>query len=925
MNTSTIRRIFATLVVLTAAIHTALAVRLSGRVVDKADGEPLAFASIEVNPGKHVMATDADGRWNMDIPGGKYTVTASYVGYATKSRVVTLTDAIALDIRLETSVTVLGQVTVTARENRGITTSSRIDRSAMEHLQPTSFTDLLELLPGGMSKNPNMGSANTITLRETGAITATGERSSLSSQYATTSLGTAFVVDGAPINTDANLQGMPTTTTSNPEGARDITNRGVDMRTISTDNIESVEIVRGIPSAEYGNLTSGVVNIKRITRATPYTARVKVDEYSKLFSVGKGIAFGNHVVNFDAGWLDSKTDPRDNLENYKRANASVRTHFRWEGADVSSRWNIGADYTGSFDNSKVDPDINYNRVDDYRTRYNRVALTSNLNLTFKRIAWLSSAQLSTSFSYQHDRLERTLLVAPRRASVTPTSYEAGVHDGKLLLGEYVANFVNDGQPLSFFLKARVGGSFGAEKVKHAWKAGGEFTLSKNIGEGQVYDLSRPISASWSTRPRAFKDIPAMHIVSFFAEDNFTARIGANALELQAGLRTIQLAGLEGDRYLSGRIYLDPRVNAVWHFAKNSHSFKPWFAGGWGLTTRMPTAAQLYPQDIYLDFLQLSYYNPTDPAKLSRINLRTYIESRINKDLRAARNRKWEVRAGFSWGGNEFSVTYFDEHMNSGFRSSPYYAPYAYRRYDASAIDPSTLTAPPALEGLPYTDIKELSGYSRTTNGSRIDKRGIEFQLNTVRWSALQTSLIVTGAWFRTRYSNSQDIMKPVSATVGNVAVSDKYIGVYRTNDGRINEQFTTNFMFDTQIPHWGLIFTTTIQCQWWLKTRRMVENGVPFSYLSAEDGLYHPYTEADKQDLMLQHLIVSYNPVSFLTQTVAPAVYVNLKATKKIGTFMKISAFVNRIIDYLPSYYSNGILLRRYSSAYFGMEANFTF
>lgn len=154
MNTSTIRRIFATSVVLTAAIHTALAVRLSGRVVDKADGEPLAFASIEVNPGKHVMATDADGRWNMDIPGGKYTVTASYVGYATKSRVVTLTDAIALDIRLETSATVLGQVTVTARENRGITTSSRIDRSAMEHLQPTSFTDILELLPGGISKIP---------------------------------------------------------------------------------------------------------------------------------------------------------------------------------------------------------------------------------------------------------------------------------------------------------------------------------------------------------------------------------------------------------------------------------------------------------------------------------------------------------------------------------------------------------------------------------------------------------------------------------------------------------------------------------------------------------------------------------------------------------------------------------------------------
>lgn len=159
-----------------------------------------------------------------------------------------------------------------------------------------------------------MGSVNTITLRETGAVSATGERSSLSSQYATTSMGTAFVVDGAPINTDANIQSIPASTTSDPESRRDITNRGVDMRTISTDNIESVEIVRGIPSAEYGNLTSGVVNIKRIARATPFTARLKVDEYSKLFSFGKGLALGKHVLNIDAGWLDSKTDPRDNLE-----------------------------------------------------------------------------------------------------------------------------------------------------------------------------------------------------------------------------------------------------------------------------------------------------------------------------------------------------------------------------------------------------------------------------------------------------------------------------------------------------------------------------------------------------------------------------------------------------------------------------------
>ncbi len=38
--------------------------------------------------------------------------------------------------------------------------------------------------------------------------------------------------------------------------------RGVDLRTVSAGNIESMEVIRGIPSVEYGNLTSGVVIVK---------------------------------------------------------------------------------------------------------------------------------------------------------------------------------------------------------------------------------------------------------------------------------------------------------------------------------------------------------------------------------------------------------------------------------------------------------------------------------------------------------------------------------------------------------------------------------------------------------------------------------------------------------------------------------------
>lgn len=700
------------------------------------------------------------------------------------------------------------------------------------------------------------------------------------------------------------------------------------MRTISTDNIESVEIVRGIPSAEYGNLTSGVVNIHRIRRATPLTARVKVDEYSKLFSVGKGIALGNRVVNVDAGYLDSKIDPRDARENYKRANGSVRANlaFGSDASAIKTEWNIGGDYTGSFDNAVVDPDLNYNKIDEYRSSYNRWAVTLMLRLAFNRTKWFKSVTVNTSASYEHDRLTRRKQVAPQRASVAPTTTEAGVHDGRYLLGEYIADFVSDGRPLSVFIKARADGRISTGTWTHNIKVGGDWSLAKNYGDGQVYDLERPLSASWTTRPRAYKDIPGVSVLSFYAEDNVHAIFGASSLDIQAGVRSIQLTGLDSRFALSDKIYLDPRFNAVFNFPAIDAGGQPLrflIAGGFGLTSKMPTVDYLYPQVHYNDMIQLNYYDPINPAGHSRVSLRTYIDDPTNYDLRAARNTKWEVRLGADRGGNRLSVTFFKEHLSSGFRYSTVYAPYALRRYDASGIDAATLTAPPVLDDLPYQDVSILDGYRRVTNGSRIDKTGIEYQLSTRRWDALRTSLIINGAWFRSRYSNSQMLFQTVNDVVGSVPVSDCYVGLYATDDGRINEQFNTNFMFDTQIPRWGLVFSTSIQCLWYVKTTRLRDNGTPAYYLSAADGVLHPYpTTTD--DPMLPFLVKTYNPQSYLPQTVPPAIYLNLKATKQIGRILKISAFVNRLVDYLPDYTSNGLTIRRTSSAYFGMEANIT-
>ncbi len=110
---------------------------------------------------------------------------------------------------------------------------------------------------------------------------------------------------------------------------------------------------------------------------------------------------------------------------------------------------------------------------------------------------------------------------------------------------------------------------------------------------------------------------------------------------------------------------------------------------------------------------------------------------------------------------------------------------------------------------------------------------------------------------------------------------------------------------------------------WWIKTTRLWQNGVPESYISADDGLIRPYDkDGAVNDPMLRYLIKYYNDDVYKTQKIPTAVYVNLKATKTIGKSLRVALFVNRMVDYLPDYKSNGLTIRRVTSPYFGMELN---
>lgn len=762
------------------------------KVVDAKTQEAIVGAVVTQKSSKKVLAiTDIDGKCELSSSYEGNLVVITYVGY--KSLTIPLKNHAIIPLRQ--NATALGEVVVTARASDGPVTSSIIGRDAMTHLQPNSIADLMELLPGGYAKDPNMGEANTITLRETGTMGAYGAITK-NNNYSISSLGTQFMVDGVPISTDANLQYSPLSDTqssassSTVENNRNITNRGVDMRSISTDDIESVEVVRGIPSVEYGNLTSGLINIKKIRRAIPLTARFKADGYSKLFSLGKGLQLdgeGNSILNVDLGYMDSKIDPTDNFENYKRVTGALRYTLRGDRKEkIKWQWNSAFDYSGSFDDSKSDPDINYGRVDEYKSSYSRLALTNGFNVKMPK-SWFKELDVNTLVSLQLDRLRQTRLVAPQRYGIVPLSWSDGENEAQAVYAEYTAHYLCDGKPFNAYVKVKGVMGFKTPYTLHTIKVGANWDLAKNFGRGQVYDMHHPLSVSgWSSRPRKYSDIPSLQNFSLFAEELMKANVGKCQLELMVGLRLNTLLGLERQFDMSGKYYADPRDNLAWHLPKFKLGGKPMsisLNGGYGITTKMPTLNYLYPDKYYSNFICMAYYDTANPEQDSKFVVHTYVQDPTNYHIKPARNHKWEIRLDMDWNDNLLSVDYFRESMTSGFRYSTIYGVYDYKSYDVSQM-----AAGKDYTTLPYENKRVLDGYQQSSNGSELVKQGIELAFTSQRIHCLRTRINVTGAWFHTRYTNSQPMYSPVTTVIDGTAVRDKYVGLYDWNEGRENDR-----------------------------------------------------------------------------------------------------------------------------------------
>ena len=901
--------------------------RLEVTVTDAASGEALGYAVCSLRPkegnGKErAAAADARGVCLLEgLKPGRFELRLLYMGHVFLQGELQLPAGLTRRrIRLDIDPVAIGEVLVTAAESKGPTSSSKIGREAIAHIQPSSIADLMELIPGGRATDPSFGAPQEIRLREAAP--------SSSANYATSALGTQIQVDGIPISNDANLQ-YSTSYGSIQEYAN--VNRGVDTRAISTDDIESVEIVRGIPSVEYGDLTSGLVKVKRREGGRDLTARFKADMSSKLFSVGKGFERKGRgdaertTLNINADYLTAASDPRNPRQSYQRLTGSVRFGRHWQGS--AYRYSAGGslDYTGSFDNKKSDQDLDNGLggpVERYKSNYNRTQFAATFAVEARHRQFFHSLDLTASLSAEFDRIDRWRFVETGSDFAKTWGTEEAEDDADIITAYYDATLLVDGKPFYGYAKAIAIFNADTERSRNTLRVGADWSMDKNYGRGLVFDVARPFSPQMDSRPRAYDAIPALHKLSFFLEDATTLALGDFRVEATGGVRAASMFNL-GRRYtIQGKFYFDPRANVVvalprFHVAGRNLTLR--LGGGVGWHTKFPTMDSLYPDTEYFDFTQLNYW-PANPA-LRRINLRLYTLDPTNYDLRAARNFKWEVRLDADWNDNQLSVTYFREDMTSGFRTTSDYRSFTFRDYDETAIDMEQLDGPPSLDGIPYTEETRLGGYSRSTNGSRTEKSGIEFAFTSQRIRAIATRVTVTGAYFRTNYSNMHpEYLLPTSAPGGQTY---PYVGYYFSTDGYLREMCNTNFLLDTQIPRLKLILSTSFQCMWFLGSRNTPVSAWPISYLD-EDLVSHPFTAESAADGLLSALVRDSDPTLWRYVTTPFSMNVNLKITKKLyRDKMAVALFVNKLLDYTPDYHtSDGRHIRREVTPYFGMELN---
>lgn len=825
-------RTILTLFLLMLITRVSAQVTLSGKVVEDKNNHPIEFASILIAESGQWAVTDGKGQFSIKGVGkGRLTITVQCLGYQKRSWTININNSITnLNLKLKEENLKLDEVTVTAkRKMNENTTSYTINRSTLDQQQILNISDINALLPGGKTTNPSLVDDSRIALR------------SGTSEKGNASFGTAVEVDGVRMSNNAETGETLAAST----------------RTISTSNIESIEIITGIPSVEYGDLSNGVVKVNTRKGKSPFIIEGKINQHTRQIALNKGFDLGEQkgVLNASFEHARSFSNAVSPHTAYQRNILSLNYMNIFMKDHMPLTLNIGLSGNIGGYNSETDPD---EELDDYaKVRDNTLRGHVDLQWLLNK-SWITNLSLKGSFTYTDRKSENYTHTSSASTQPYIHSTEEGYFiaqdyavnpDASIILGPtgywYVKGY-NDSKPLNWSLKLKGDWTHRFGRALSKLMVGADYTGNKNNGQGTYYDDMR-YAPTW--REYRYDELPALNNLALYAEEKVSIPTTKRAiLELTAGLRN-DLTMISGSDYGTVRS-LSPRFNGRYVFWRNQH--KRWVTGlsihaGWGKSVKLPSFQVLYPTPSYAD--RLAFASTSTSDNKSYYAYHTYPSKALyNPDLRWQYTNQTDLGIDMTIKGTHISLSAFHHRTHNPYMSTDIFSPMTYKYTPPSslnviaistenrrfAVDQQTgiVTVSDATGAgtpiqLAYLERNTYAVNNRFINGSAVDRYGLEWMIDFAPIKPLRTAIRLDGTYYYYKGIDDvlfADIPLGVSSTMtGNQPYS--YIGYYRGSNitstgysanaavanGSLSKKMNLNVTLTTHIPKIRMIVALRIE------------------------------------------------------------------------------------------------------------------
>lgn len=884
---------------------------ISGKVVDAKTGEPVIGAAVNVEDTGIWAISDENGTFFLpDIRPGDYAVQFSCLGFVDKRlSFVVKKDIPNLTIKLDQNTLALNSVVVTAeRDKEGMNTSLKFGANALNHLQMSNVTDISALLPGGKTVNPDLTTDNAVSLRSGGLAAGNA------------AFGTALEVDGVRVGNNASFGSMS----------------GTGTRNISTENVQSIEVITGVPSAEYGDLNSGMVRINTRKGLTPWNITFAVNPRTYQASASKGIDLMKNrgVLNVSAEWTRATQKLSSPYTSYTRRGFSASYSNTFKNVlkfEVGATGNIGGM------NTKNDPDA-------YKGTWSKVrdnVLRANTSLTWLlRKSWITNLKLDASVNYNDNRSQDHAYGSS--ASMLPAVHSelAGYYLADRLPVSYFSDKVIDSKELDYAASLKYEWFKKSGKRLSKLKAGVQWKANGNVGEGEYY--KDPSVAANGYRPRPYSQYPFMHNVAAYIEEDYTFPIGKTSLQISAGLRLENLFVKDADyKNVSS---LSPRFNAKWKISDNLS-----IRGGWGVSEKLPSFYILYPVQKYRDIQTFgfshgdasSYVYYTQPYKML-----------FNENLKWQKNYNAEFGIEAYFLRTSVSLIGFFNKTKNPYTYQNIYTPFSYNIMSV----PSGYTVPDNPEirvdsqtGQVYmrgsneefwtpmaTKVTDKTFFESQMpgNGDDIYRTGAELIVDFPEIAPIRTKFRLDANYAYTHYIDNT-LNWTYRTGWSHTSLSNRsyqYVGIYAnggesgTFNGKESHSLNANLTAITHIPEARIIITCRLEMSLLSRFRNLSRyqgkeyaynvnaDGVesiggsiydsnnytairPVKYMD-EDGVVHDFTDKEASDPAFSNLIIkSGNAYTFSQDGYGAYLSANLSVTKEIGDHVSLSFFANNFTN----------------------------